>query len=392
MFEQLYGHEAVIDQLQKDIERRRMPSAVLLYGDQYSGRMTTSLEIARALSCERMGTGACTCARCKQQRILHDPYCMILARRDHNPEIEAALDTLRRVRTHASRILFIRTVRLLIRQYHSAFYDVCPSNKRQNFELAADIDDDLHQMLEMSFHDEDVEQIIALADKIVKTSRKLEHGITKVIPVRYIRNIATWLHATPEDTKRIVIIEGIDEFNDSAVNSMLKILEEPPANTYFILIAKNKNTIIPTILSRVRPYYLGDRSREEEKVIEQVYHDASDEYDSLRTFFATKHGIDCRSLREQAENFLFTALKRRVVSHVGIEEIITAVSRAKQMKMFFTEIALILEEEVTDGFVTDLQAMRMMRDMAELLQKSDIYNQGDALMMETLFYRISGTV
>ncbi len=390
MFEQLYGHASVLDQLQKDIEQKKLPSAILIYGEQYVGRMTTAVEIARLLSCERGGDGDCDCKRCRQQRTLQDPYMMILTSRDHLPEIEAAYDSFKREKNHGTHILFIRSVRLLISQYHSIFLSVCQADKKKLFVLASEIDDDLYQFLSSSIHDEEIEKVINLAKKIVQKCRKLAAGAYKHLPVSYIRMITHWTHETAGDMTRVVIIEGIDEFHEAATNSMLKILEEPPNNVYFILIAKNRNLIIPTILSRVRSYYEGERSEEcEGTIIEQVYHDDADAYDSLKTFFAAKHGIDCRRIREQAEDFLFTALSRRMISRIGIEKIITDIIKKEQMKMFFTEIAAVLEEEVEDGYISADVAEIIMHTMADLLHKSVTYHQADALLMETLYYRIA---
>ena len=42
---------------------------------------------------------------------------------------------------------------------------------------------------------------------------------------------------------------------DASKNALLKILEEPPKNLTFILLTTNRNALLPTILSRLRPYY-----------------------------------------------------------------------------------------------------------------------------------------
>jgi len=47
-----------------------------------------------------------------------------------------------------------------------------------------------------------------------------------------------------------------DTFKTEAQNSLLKVLEEPPLNIIFILITTSKNSILPTILSRMPHKYL----------------------------------------------------------------------------------------------------------------------------------------
>jgi len=49
---------------------------------------------------------------------------------------------------------------------------------------------------------------------------------------------------------RVVIIDAVDEMNRTAANALLKILEEPPAQTFFFLIAHSLGQVLPTIRSR----------------------------------------------------------------------------------------------------------------------------------------------
>jgi DNA polymerase-3 subunit delta' len=52
------------------------------------------------------------------------------------------------------------------------------------------------------------------------------------------------------DTK--VVIMWLPEFLDREGNALLKIIEEPPANTLFIFVAQNQEQILTTILSRTQ--------------------------------------------------------------------------------------------------------------------------------------------
>lgn len=49
---------------------------------------------------------------------------------------------------------------------------------------------------------------------------------------------------------KFIIINPITNLNKESCNSMLKILEEPPQNTFFFIIYHNIHTILPTIKSR----------------------------------------------------------------------------------------------------------------------------------------------
>lgn len=52
--------------------------------------------------------------------------------------------------------------------------------------------------------------------------------------------------------KRVILVEPADAMNPGAANSLLKLLEEPPASVYFILVSSAERRLLPTILSRCR--------------------------------------------------------------------------------------------------------------------------------------------
>lgn len=51
--------------------------------------------------------------------------------------------------------------------------------------------------------------------------------------------------------KEYFVILNAPSYSIEAQNALLKILEEPPQNVHFVLIAPSKNALLPTILSRL---------------------------------------------------------------------------------------------------------------------------------------------
>ena len=51
---------------------------------------------------------------------------------------------------------------------------------------------------------------------------------------------------------RVVIVDAADEMNVSAANALLKLLEEPPAQTTLLLVSHQPSHLLPTIRSRCR--------------------------------------------------------------------------------------------------------------------------------------------
>lgn len=73
----------------------------------------------------------------------------------------------------------------------------------------------------------------------------------KEIPVDLIRDIISEVYIKPYIfRKKIVIINNADKMNINAQNAILKILEEPPSYTVFILVVSNMLAVLPTIVSR----------------------------------------------------------------------------------------------------------------------------------------------
>jgi DNA polymerase-3 subunit delta' len=56
---------------------------------------------------------------------------------------------------------------------------------------------------------------------------------------------------------RVAVIEPADAMNLAAANALLKILEEPPASVYFILVSSRFRQLLPTIRSRCRVLKFG---------------------------------------------------------------------------------------------------------------------------------------
>ena len=72
-----------------------------------------------------------------------------------------------------------------------------------------------------------------------------------IIPVAAVLEMQRKMHLKAfEGQNKVCIIWGADLLNETAANKMLKILEEPPTDTYFILIAEETFGMLPTLLSR----------------------------------------------------------------------------------------------------------------------------------------------
>lgn len=73
-----------------------------------------------------------------------------------------------------------------------------------------------------------------------------------------IRRVRTDVFASPfEADKKVVIFEMAHMLNVQSQNALLKILEEPPKNVYFILSCPSTDMLLPTVSSRCAKFSLG---------------------------------------------------------------------------------------------------------------------------------------
>lgn len=73
------------------------------------------------------------------------------------------------------------------------------------------------------------------------------------IPIDEVRALQRRLTTRPTlGERRVVIVDPADDLEPNAANALLKSLEEPPAGTYFLLVAHRIGRLLPTIRSRCR--------------------------------------------------------------------------------------------------------------------------------------------
>lgn len=98
------------------------------------------------------------------------------------------------------------------------------------------------------------EQVTALSHPnlfVLRRRPKDAKGFYTIIRVEDVRELRDALHHTRGRAgHRIAILDSIDDCNPSAANALLKTLEEPPADTTFLLISHRPGQLLPTIKSR----------------------------------------------------------------------------------------------------------------------------------------------
>lgn len=85
----------------------------------------------------------------------------------------------------------------------------------------------------------------------------------KMISIDQIRDLVGGASMRPyEGRNKVFIIDPADGLSIAGSNSLLKTLEEPTADTTFLLLTRSPDLLLPTIRSRSQSLYVGDTSRQ----------------------------------------------------------------------------------------------------------------------------------
>ena len=198
-FSQIPGQKAVIDRLRSSVAGNRVSHALLLYGPEGSGKFALALAFARYISCEkRTREDACgVCPSCvKYDRLIHPDLHFVFPVIKKKAGTEPVSDT------------YIAQWRAMV--LRSPWFSL--STWTEAMEVA----------------NEQALIPVAEASEIV---RKLS------------------LKSFESDFK-IMIIWLPEKMNAETANKLLKMIEEPPARTLFILVSEEDDKLLPTITSR----------------------------------------------------------------------------------------------------------------------------------------------
>ena len=95
----------------------------------------------------------------------------------------------------------------------------------------------------------------------------------KTIDINQVRNLIQNLNKSSFNEKpRFVLIDNLEYLNLNSINALLKILEEPPENTHFILINSDKG-ILPTLKSRCLNFKISLSNKVSYEIIKYIFKD-----------------------------------------------------------------------------------------------------------------------
>ena len=347
-------------QLEETIASGAFPNAVLFSGNSFSGRMYA----ARAV-CMRLG--------------IPDENVVIISDRNHAYRIRTALELYRKHRNTSSRNFLKESISILLQQYHGAMLDGQSTTAgKKKFSDAAEVSDMLRDL-----DTTEESGAGAMADKLEKAlSPLMDSNRTSSVTIGQVRAIRDWCSTSSMDgVGKFVIIEGLENAGDSAINGLLKTLEEPPAGSHFILISSNAGRIPATILSRVRKFRFNDETPEIRKyILNSLFVDPS-KYNSLEEFFLEGSGINDRLLADNARALLMK-------EPLDMAALVGELEKNQGWDRFFMHVEDNIRQAFLDGRLDQRRTEYLIHAVNDAVLKGRTFNQTKRLTFDFVVFRV----
>lgn len=178
------------------------------------------------------------------------------------------------------------------------------------------------------------------------------------IKIGEVRKIIERLNMTKQSKYKIFLVQTIERMTIEAANSFLKILEEPPEGTIFILTTNNIRSLLPTIVSRVRVVNFNNVSVDYLKSrLQEIYPDSDDEVVNQVSLFSlgkTGKAIHLMENPDSLANYLKVYHDvQNFLSHRNVADRFSYVDglleESSQIDVFLNILTHVLRSKVLSG-------------------------------------------
>ena len=98
----------------------------------------------------------------------------------------------------------------------------------------------------------------------------------RIIDIKQVKNMISYVNKTSYERKiKFILIDNAEYLNLHSVNALLKIIEEPPSNTFIIFIHNSSIKLIETLKSRCIEFKIFFSNQEKQKILDNllIYYD-----------------------------------------------------------------------------------------------------------------------
>ena len=163
---------------------------------------------------------------------------------------------------------------------------------------------------------------------------------------------------TYEARYKIMVVWLPEKMNASCANKLLKMIEEPPENTVFLLVSEDLEQVLPTIQSRCQPLHV--RALESDEIVAAISQRYGLETGSAQTVAHIANGSFRKAIEiiessdETKENFDYfvkmmrASVMRNIKSIKDIANELAAIGREKQKSFLLYSLRMFREYFVSN--------------------------------------------
>lgn len=206
-------------------------------------------------------------------------------------------------------------------------------------------------------------EILLLTRQVKDKGKDLARNIT----IDQIRGMIRRLHFSLSlGHWRVIIIDAIDDLETDAANALLKTLEEPPAQTLFLLVSHSPGRLLPTIRSRCRTLRFQPVERD---VMTTWLHQARPMSDmaELRATAAASGGVPGKALALIDSDVAAMERKLQAIARSGDPDNRLREALAREVGGTSNRAKLELVIDIVPGLLADLARERPVADLAPVL-------------------------
>lgn len=145
--------------------------------------------------------------------------------------------------------------------------------------------------------------------------------------------------------KRVIIIDDAQTMTTEAQNALLKLLEEPPEGTLFLLTTSNLHSLLPTIRSRAQQLHIKQPNRQE---VEQYFATHGFSAEQIRSAYLMSGGLPGllhALLHDREEHPLMQAVEQaRSILRATTFERLTMVDALAKQKIECSRVLFVLQQ------------------------------------------------
>lgn len=183
-------------------------------------------------------------------------------------------------------------------------------------------------------------------------------GGVESIKINDIRALVDRCNMTRQSKHKMFLIQSVERMTHEAANSFLKVLEEPPPRTVFILTTNNIRDILPTIVSRVRVIKFGTVSIGylKKKLLELYPNHGEEDLNRICLFSMGKTGKAVHLMEHPDSLAKYMEIYHLVVGFLANKSVSTRfdyveelLSDEKIFNMFFDVLLSVLRSKILSG-------------------------------------------